>query len=96
MISFRSPDAAPSRAERYLQLVVALLHFVLAGMLVYFRLGPAARVLEQLRGRMDVPEWLPLGMSVGTLAVAGFVAFRGLGSLRRFRAMSSPGAPPEA
>jgi hypothetical protein len=86
-IRFQAPGEGPStRAERYLQLVVAVLHVVLAGMLLYFRFGPAAAVIEQLRDRgVAVPGWLPLGMTVGTLFVAGFLAVRGLHSYRGFR-----------
>jgi len=90
-INFRSQDPNASRGERYLQLVMSGLHVVLAGMLVYFRFGPAARVLSQLRARgLEIPAWLPLTMTVGVLAVAGFLALRGLRSFRRFRGDTDP------
>lgn len=79
-------DPSPSRS---LSAVMAALHFVLVGMLLYFRLGPMARVFDRFgESETPLPGWFILGLTLGTLVVAAFLSWRGFRFLRS--ALKSP------
>ncbi|NNF05513.1 MAG: hypothetical protein HKN21_02015 [Candidatus Eisenbacteria bacterium] len=87
MVEFR--DRPPSFAERFLVLGMGFLYFLLAGMLIYLRVGPVRRVLDRMVERgAEVPTWLPLSFTVGIGILVIFLCVRGLHALRKYRALS--------
>ena len=76
------PDAQAIRAVNG---VLAALYFVVAGMLVYFRLGPFERLISRFEvSETPLPAWF-VPVFTGGIAVVGlFLILRGLGYLRKF------------
>jgi hypothetical protein len=61
-----------------LDAVLALLHLILVGMVIYLRLGPFERVLTRLTERgAEIPAWLPLTFNAGVILVTAFLLWRG-------------------
>ena len=74
----------PDRSQRVLQILVAALHFVLVGMLIYLRFVSLDRVFARFAEReVVIPAWLSLGLTLGILGMAGFLAVRGVLAFRR-------------
>ncbi len=77
----RPPDP---QSVGWFNLVLALLDFVIAGLVLYFRLGPVQRVLDRLvRDGVRVPAWLPLVFTAGTVVAVAWLAARGVQAVRR-------------
>jgi hypothetical protein len=63
---------------------VAALHFVLVGMLLYLRFVSLDRVFQRFAEReVVVPSWLSVGLTLGILGMAAFLAVRGFLAARR-------------
>ena len=78
----RSPSGA-GVSPRWAQAVSGGLSLLLTVLLVYFRLGPFARVAARLReSGSPLPEWFSLVFTLGVGIVALLFAARGLRLLR--------------
>lgn len=70
----------------WLNLVMAVLYLLIAALVVYFRAVPVRKVLDRLvRDGAAVPGWLPAVLTLGAVAVAGYLLVQGLRALRRAR-----------
>jgi hypothetical protein len=82
-VAGRRPPPDP-RTVTWFNLVMAVLYFLIAGLVVYFRLGPVERVLARLvRDGVQVPGWLPATLTLGAGVVAAYLAVQGVRSVRR-------------
>ena len=65
--------------------VLAVLYFMICGMLIYFRLGPFQRVLLNFEDKgVVLPEWFNLAFTGGIVLVGLFLVFRGMVALKSF------------
>jgi hypothetical protein len=89
---FNDPPPRSGGGEKFLQLAVAALQFVLIGMLLYLRFGPYRRVEAAMAARgAEVPGWLSWGFTLGVAALVVFLGIRGLIAVRRFLRIRRPG-----
>jgi hypothetical protein len=85
-VTLRPGAGNPGPAARVSNAVLALLYFLLAGMVLYFRFGPFARVIDRFRGEgAQVPSLYVWGGTAVLGGVALFLVWRGWRFLRRAR-----------
>ena len=64
---------------------MAVLYFLICGMLIYFRFGPFHRVLANFEENgVAFPAWFNLVFTGGIVMVGLFLAFRGMVALKSF------------
>ena len=86
----RTVPAGP-RFFRGLNAVLGLLYLIIAGLIVYFRLGPVQRVMDRLvRDGVEPPAWFPVVFTVGPILIGAFLIFQGWRYLRRSLVLPSP------
>lgn len=72
------------RSVRLVHGAIAALYFVVAGMLVYFRLGPFERLIRRFEtAETPLPAWFVPVFSGGIALVGLFLIFRGVTFLRK-------------
>jgi hypothetical protein len=85
-VTDRPRPGSTGPAARASNAVLALLYFLLAGMVLYFRFGPFARVIDRFRGEgARIPSAYVWGGTVVLGGVALFLVWRGWRYLRRAR-----------
>jgi threonine/homoserine/homoserine lactone efflux protein len=83
-----SPDP---RTTRWFNLLLGALYLFIAGLLLYFRLGPVERVLARFGGDpADGSSWTPLAFNVTTGVVVAYLLWQGLRGLRRALLLPPP------
>ncbi len=88
----RMRQAPPDpKSTRWYNLLMGCLYLLIAGLLLYFRLGPVERVLARLgRDVSTESNWTPLAFNAITGVVVAYLLWQGLRSFRRARALPPP------
>ena len=77
-------EGSQPKEARVLFVILAILNWVLAAMLFYLRWFPLEHVFRRFEERgAELPAWLSLLVTAGTVFIAGFLAFRGWRFMRR-------------
>ena len=78
------PSRRPSRTLAWVEIASGGLYFVVAGLLLYFRFISFARVAGKMRERgTPLPDWMPIGFTLGVVLVVALFVVKGARLLRR-------------